>query len=60
MDPNDSSPISRSCFQQAVFRNHREIIILLINKNYKMTEEDKQDLDLFIMDLYQVSDAKIN
>jgi len=54
VDPNDSSPISRSCFQQAVFRNHREIIILLINGGYKMTDEDKQDLDLFIMDLYQV------
>lgn len=59
VDPNDSSPISRSCFQQAVFRNHREIIILLINKNYKMTEEDKQDLDLFIMDLYQDNDAEM-
>lgn len=54
VDSNDSSPLSRSCFQQAVFRNHREIIILLINNGYKMTDDDKQDLDLFIMDLYQV------
>ena len=53
VDPNDSSPVTRSCFQQAVFRSHKDIVYLLMEKNYKITEYDKQDLNLFIMDLYQ-------
>lgn len=56
VDPNDSSPQTRSCFQQAVFRGHKDIILLLLNKGYKLTEEDKNDLNLYIMDLYQDGD----
>lgn len=53
VDPNSSSPVSRSCFQQAVFRSHKDIVVLLIEKGYKITEDDRQELNLFIMDLYQ-------
>jgi len=53
VDPNSSSPMSRSCFQQAVFRSHKDIVVLLIEKGYKITEDDRQELNLFIMDLYQ-------
>ncbi len=56
VDPNDSSPISRTCFQQAIFRGHKDIIMLLLNKNYVLTDDDKNDLNLFIMDLYQDED----
>ena len=56
VDPNDSSPITRTCFQQAIFRGHKDIILLLLNRNYTLTEEDKNDLNLFIMDLYQDED----
>ena len=57
VDPNDSSPITRTCFQQAIFRGHKDIIMLLLNKNYILTDDDKNDLSLFIMDLYQDEDT---
>lgn len=59
VDVNDASPPSRTCFQQALFRGHKEIIVLLINRGYKLNEEDKNDLNLFIMDLYQDNDVEM-
>jgi ankyrin repeat protein len=59
VDPNDSSPITRTCFQQAIFRGHKDIIILLLNKNYVLVDDDKNDLNLFIMDLYQDEDTEM-
>lgn len=59
VDPNESSPATRSCFQQAVFRGHKDIILLLLNKGYKLTEEDKNDLSLYVMDLYQDNDIEM-
>lgn len=59
VDPNDSSPITRTCFQQAVFRGHKDIILLLLNKGYVLTDDDKTDLNLFVMDLYQDQDSEM-
>jgi ankyrin repeat protein len=59
VDPNNSSPNSRTCFQQAIFRGHKEIIILLLNKGYRLTEEDYKDLYLYVMDLYQDNDTEM-
>lgn len=56
VDVNDCSPPARTCFQQALFRGHKEIIFLLINKGYVLTDDDKNDLYLFVMDLYQDND----
>jgi ankyrin repeat protein len=56
VDVNDCSPPARTCFQQALFRGHKEIIFLLINRGYVLTDDDKNDLFLFIMDLYQDND----
>lgn len=39
------------------FKGHKDIILLLLNRGYKLTEEDKTDLNLFIMDLYQDNDV---
>lgn len=60
VDPNASSPLSRTVFQQAIFRDHRDIIRLLIDKGqYKLTEDDLNDLTLYIMDLYQDNDVEM-
>lgn len=59
VDLNACSPPTRTCFQQAVFRGHKDIIIILLNRGYLLTEEDKNDLDLFIMDLYQEGDVEM-
>ncbi|CAF0714986.1 unnamed protein product [Brachionus calyciflorus] len=57
VDVNDCSPKARTCFQQAVFRGHKDIIMFLLNKGYILTEDDKNDLNLLIMDLYQEGDV---
>lgn len=59
VDVNDCSPPARTCFQQALFRGHKEIIFLLINRGYVLTEDDKNDLYLFVMDLYQDNDIEM-
>lgn len=59
VDPNESSSLTRSCFQQALFRAHKEIVVLLLEHGYKVTEEDRVDLDLYIMDLYQEDDVEM-
>jgi ankyrin repeat protein len=56
VDVNDCSPPARTCLQQALFRGHKEIIFLLINRGYVLTDDDKNDLYLFVMDLYQDND----
>jgi ankyrin repeat protein len=59
VDTNDSSPMSRTCFQQAVFRGHRDVVCILINKGYVLTDDDKTDMNLYIMDLYQDNDVEM-
>jgi hypothetical protein len=60
VDPNDSSPVSRTCFQQAIFRGHKDIIALLLDKGaYRLVEEDVSDLALYVMDLYQDNDVEM-
>jgi ankyrin repeat protein len=59
VDPNDCSPLSRTCFQQSFFRNHKGIIQSLIKRGYQLTEDDRQDLNMFIMDLYQDYDVEM-
>jgi hypothetical protein len=64
VDPNDSSPVSRTCFQQAIFRGHKDIIVLLLagksgSRAYTLTEDDVNDLNLYIMDLYQDNDVEM-
>lgn len=59
VNPNESSSETRSCFQQAVFRGHKEIIHLLLKHAYVLTDEDKNDLNLYIMDLYQDQDVEM-
>jgi ankyrin repeat protein len=60
VDANDSSPVSRTCFQQAIFRGHKDIVVLLLGKGgYRLTDEDRNDLNLYIMDLYQDNDVEM-
>ncbi|RNA05881.1 ankyrin repeat [Brachionus plicatilis] len=59
VDVNDCSPMTRTCFQQAIFRSHKDIIMLLLNKGYVLTNEDKNDLNLLLMDLYQENDVEM-
>lgn len=59
VDPNESSSLTRSCFQQALFRAHKEIVVLLLEHGYKVTDEDRVDLDLYVMDLYQEDDVEM-
>lgn len=59
VDPNESSSNTRSCFQQALFRSHKEIVVMLIEHGYVVTDDDRIDLDLYIMDLYQEDDVEM-
>lgn len=36
-----------------MFRSHKDIVHILFDRGYKITEDDTQDLNLFVMDLYQ-------
>lgn len=56
VDPNKCSASNRTCFQQAVFRGHKNVILLLLNNGYHLTEDDKIDMNLLIMDLFQDND----
>ena len=56
VNPNEASAAHRTCFQQAIFRGYKNIIMLLLSFNYKPTEDDYIDMNLLIMDLYQDND----
>ena len=58
VDVNDCSPPHRTCFQQAIFRGHKEILALLVRRGYVLKEEDKSDLKVYAMDLYQERDVQ--
>ncbi len=57
--PNEASAAHRSCFQQAVFRGYKNIIMLLLSYGYKLSEDDLIDMNLLLMDLYQDNDKEM-
>ena len=57
VNPNEASASHRTCFQQAIFRGYKNIIMLLLSYNYKPSEDDYIDMNLLIMDLYQDNDT---
>jgi ankyrin repeat protein len=59
VNPNEAAAGHRTCFQQAIFRGYKNIIMLLLSFNYKLTEDDYIDMNLLLMDLYQDNDIEM-
>lgn len=57
VDPNTSSAETRSCFQQAIFRSHKEILMLLLDAGYLLNDDDRVELDSYLIELIQEEDV---